>query len=538
MLDNFSILDVLILIFYVVTILVIAFYSSRKKEKDFSGYFLSGKNVGWIAIGMSIFATNISSEHFIGLAGSGATRGLAVAQFELMAIFILILLGWFIAPIYLKSGVTTVPELFEKRFDSRSRKFLAGLSIGIYFLTKITVTLLAGGILFYKMFGLSIYTFAILIILVTGVYTIIGGATAVLKTQVVQAFILIFGAVLLTAFGLYEVGGYSGLKAKLPADYFSMFKPITDPDFPWTGIIFGAPIIAFWYWCTDQYIIQRILGAKSIEDARRGSLLAALLKILPLFILVVPGLIAFALFPEVVGDEAYPALLSSNILPIGIKGLVVAGLLSAIMSSLSGVFNTIATLFVNDFYLPRNPEANERKLVLAGRLATTFVVIAAIFCVPLVKAINSQMYLFLQSMQAFISPPIAAVFIFGLLFKKISSRAAFITLIAGEVIGLSRFATDLLINLGYVNHPLLLAYSSINFLHFAIFLFLTCAALLFLINFITHSKNIKEMNHLDYSVRESILEIPPFNKISSSRTSFIMSGFILLIIIGVWSLWS
>jgi len=185
---------------------------------------------------MSIFATNISSEHFIGLAGSGATRGLAVAQFELMAIFILILLGWFIAPIYLKSGVTTVPELFEKRFDSRSRKFLAGLSIGIYFLTKITVTLLAGGILFYKMFGLSIYTFAILIILVTGVYTIIGGATAVLKTQVVQAFILIFGAVLLTAFGLYEVGGYSGLKAKLPADYFSMFKPITDPDFPWTGI--------------------------------------------------------------------------------------------------------------------------------------------------------------------------------------------------------------------------------------------------------------------------------------------------------------
>jgi len=538
LLDNFSILDVLILIFYVVTILVIAFYSSRKKEKDFSGYFLSGKNVGWIAIGMSIFATNVSSEHFIGLAGSGATRGLAVAQFELMAIFILILLGWFIAPIYLKSGVTTVPELFEKRFDSRSRKFLAGLSIGIYFLTKITVTLLAGGILFYKMFGLSIYTFAILIILVTGVYTIIGGATAVLKTQVVQAFILIFGAVLLTAFGLYEVGGYSGLKAKLPADYFSMFKPITDPDFPWTGIIFGAPIIAFWYWCTDQYIIQRILGAKSIEDARRGSLLAALLKILPLFILVVPGLIAFALFPEVVGDEAYPALLSSNILPIGIKGLVVAGLLSAIMSSLSGVFNTIATLFVNDFYLPRNPEANERKLVLAGRLATTFVVIAAIFCVPLVKAINSQMYLFLQSMQAFISPPIAAVFIFGLLFKKISSRAAFITLIAGEVIGLSRFATDLLINLGYVNHPLLLAYSSINFLHFAIFLFLTCAALLFLINFITHSKNIKEMNHLDYSVRESILEIPPFNKISSSRTSFIMSGFILLIIIGVWSLWS
>lgn len=538
MLENFSLLDISILVIYLVVILIIAFYSSRKKDKDFADYFLSGKNVGWIAIGMAIFATNISSEHFIGLAGSGAARGLAVAQFELMAIFILILLGWVIAPIYLKSGVTTVPELFEKRFDAKCRKFLAGLSIGIYFLTKITVTLLAGGLLFYKMFGLSIYTFAILTILVTGVYTIIGGATAVLKTQVVQSFILILGAVLLTAFGLSEVGGYSGLKAKLPADYFNMFKPMTDPDFPWTGIIFGAPIIAFWYWCTDQYIIQRILGAKSIEDARRGSLLAALLKILPLFILVIPGLIAFALFPDIVGDEAYPALLSSSILPIGIKGLVVAGLLSAIMSSLSGVFNTIATLFVNDFYLPKHCDANERKLVLAGRLATTFVVFAAILCVPLVKAINSQMYLFLQSTQAFISPPIAAVFLFGLLFKKISSRLAFTTLIAGEVIGLSRFASDLLINLGYVNHPLLIAYSSVNFLHFAIFLFLTCATLLFLINFIAEGKTISEMNYLDYSLRESILEIPSFKKISSSRTSFVLSGFILLIIIGVWSLWS
>jgi solute:Na+ symporter, SSS family len=536
--DNFSIIDAVILLIYLVVILIIAFYSSRKKDRDFTDYFLSGKNLGWIAIGMSIFATNISSEHFVGLAGSGAARGLAVAQFELMAIFILIILGWFIAPIYLKSGVTSVPELFEKRFDAKCRKFLAGLSIGIYFLTKITVTLLAGGLLFYKMFGLSIYTFAILTILITGVYTIIGGATAVLKTQVLQAFILILGAVLLTVFGLSEVGGYSGLRAKLPADYFNMFKPMSDPDFPWTGIIFGAPIIAFWYWCTDQYIIQRILGAKSIEDARKGSLLAALLKSLPLFILVIPGLIAFALFPEIVGDEAYPVLLSSSILPIGVKGLVVAGLLSAIMSSLSGVFNSIATLFVNDFYLPKHVNANERKLVLAGRLATTFVVFAAILCVPLVKAINSQMYLFLQSTQAFVSPPITAVFLFGLLFKKISSRAAFITLVVGEVIGLSRFASDLLVHLGYVNHPVLLTYSSINFLHFAIILFLTCTTLLFLINFLEHKKDISDKNYLNYSLRESILEIPSFRKISSSRPSFVMSGFILLIIIGVWSLWS
>lgn len=536
--DNFSIIDGSILVVYLVVILVIAFYSSLKKDRDFTDYFLAGRNVGWFAIGMAIFATNISSEHFIGLAGSGSTRGLAVAQFELMAIFILIILGWLVAPIYLKSGVATVPELFEKRFDPKIRKFLSGFSIGIYFVTKIAVTLLAGGILFYKMFGLNIYTFAILIILITGAYTIIGGAVSVQKTQVVQAFLLILGAVLLTYFGLSEVGGYAGLKAKLPADYFNMFKPISDPDFPWTGIIFGAPIIAFWYWCTDQYIVQRILGAKSIDDARKGSLLAALLKVLPLFILVIPGLIAVALFPDVVGDEAYPTLLASNLLPIGIKGLVVTGLLSAVMSSLSAVFNSIATLYVNDFYRTKHPEANERKLVLIGRLVTTIVVVAAILCVPLVKAINSEMYLFLQSTQAFISPPIVAVFLFGLLFKKISSKAAFLTLIIGEVIGLTRFTTDILISLGYVNNPILLAYSELNFLHFAILLFLISSGLLFSINYITSKNNLLENSHLSYTLRESMLDIPSYKKITKSRTSFILSGFILILIIGVWGLWS
>lgn len=536
--DNFSIIDGSILVIYLVVILVIAFYSSLKKDRDFTDYFLAGRNVGWFAIGMAIFATNISSEHFIGLAGSGSTRGLAVAQFELMAIFILIILGWLVAPIYLKSDVATVPELFEKRFDPKIRKFLSGFSIGIYFVTKIAVTLLAGGILFYKMFGLNIYTFAILIILITGAYTIIGGAVSVQKTQVVQAFLLILGAVLLTYFGLSEVGGYAGLKAKLPADYFNMFKPISDPDFPWTGIIFGAPIIAFWYWCTDQYIVQRILGAKSIDDARKGSLLAALLKVLPLFILVIPGLIAVALFPDVVGDEAYPTLLASNLLPIGIKGLVVTGLLSAVMSSLSAVFNSIATLYVNDFYRTKHPEANERKLVLIGRLVTTIVVVAAILCVPLVKAINSEMYLFLQSTQAFISPPIVAVFLFGLLFKKISSKAAFLTLIIGEVIGLTRFTTDILISLGYVNNPILLAYSELNFLHFAILLFLISSGLLFSINYITSKNNLLENSHLSYTLRESMLDIPSYKKITKSRTSFILSGFILILIIGVWGLWS
>ena len=266
------------------------------------------------------------------------------------------------------------------------------------------------------------------------------------------------------------------------------------------------------------------------------------MKILPLFILVLPGLIAFALFPGIVGDDAYPVLLASNILPIGIKGLVVAGLLSAIMSSLAGVFNTTSTLFVNDFYLPRYPSVSDRKLVLIGRLSTTFIVITAILCVPLVKIISNQMYLFLQSVQGFISPPIAAVFIIGLLFKKITSRAAFWTLIIGEAIGFSRLISELLVNIGYTTNKILVAYSNINFLHFAILLFIVSTTLLFSLSYAGEKTKDVEVSSIKYSLRESFSEFmisfPAFNRVRTYRTNILMSGFILLLIFGVWSLWS
>jgi len=541
-LSDFTYLDSLILVLYLIIVLSIGFYYSRTREKGFSDYFLSGRSAGWIAVGLTLFATNISSEHFIGLAGSGAVRGLSVAQFELMAIFILIILGWLLVPVYLKSGVTTIPELVEKRFDEKSRKFLALLSIIIYILTKISVTVFAGGILFYKVFGVNIYTSAIIIILITGIYSVIGGATAVLKTQVFQAVLLIAGAVILTVFGLKEVGGFTALQEKLPTDYFIMFKSAADPDYPWTGIIFGAPIIAFWYWCTDQYIVQRILMAKSIEDARRGSIFAAFLKVLPLFVLVLPGLIAVALFPEIIGDEAYPALLSSDILPVGLKGLVIAGLLSAIMSSLSGVFNTTATLFVNDLYLPGHPQANERKLVLIGRLSTTIIVIAAILCVPLVKIISSQVYLYLQSIQAFISPPITAVFLFGLISKRINSKGAFWTLIIGEIIGVLRLTAEIFHNMGYVNNPLLVALTKINFLHFAVILFAVSTFLVFGLSFLANKIEFQTAKRMQYSIKESfselILTFPGFKKVGNIRMNLIMSLVILLIVMSVWSLWN
>lgn len=538
---DFTFLDSLIILVYLVVVLSLGFYFSSKKDQSYEDYFLAGKKMGWITVGLSIFATNISSEHFIGLAGSGAARGLAVGQFELMAVFTLILLGWLIAPIYIKSGVVTTPEFLEKRFDPSLRKPFAAISIVIYILAKISVSLFAGGILFERMFGINIYTSAIMIVLFTGLYSVLGGATAVMKTHVFQAVVLIVGALLLTIFGLKAVGGFSGLQAKLPPDYFSMFKSINDPDYPWTGVIFGAPILAFWYWITDQYFIQKILSAKSINDARRGSLFAAILKVLPIFILVLPGLIAAALFQGVKGDDAYPLLLASDILPIGIKGIVMAGLLAAIMSSLASVFNTVAALFTNDFYKVNNPGASDRELVLVGRLSSTAIVILAIICVPLVKLISSQVYLYMQSLQGYISPPIAAVFLWGFILKKVNAKAAITTLIVGESIGFLRMTLDLLYGANIKSAGILSALVRINFLHFSIFLFLLSTIIILALSYLPQREKKARMSSVQYLVPNSLSElVVGFSSDPSKavlRTNIMMSAFILLIIIGLWSIW-
>lgn len=540
--EIFSYIDALILVLYLIIVLSLGFYYSRRNEDNYADYFLAGRNIGWAAVGISIFATNISSEHFIGLAGAGSLRGLAVGQFELMAIFTLIFLGWFLAPVYFKSNVVTVPEFLELRFDRRIRKFFAAFSIVIYIFTKILVSLFAAGILFYNIFGLNIYASSILIVLITGLYSVTGGAKAVIKTQTFQGIVLIVGAVILSVAGFIAVGGFSGLYAKLPSDFFTMFKAASDPDYPWTGIIFGAPIIAFWYWCTDQYIVQRLLSAKSVNDARKGTLLAAFLKLLPIFILVLPGLFAAVLFPESKGDSAYSALIYSDILPLGLKGLVVAGLLAAIMSSLSGAFNSISVLFTNDYYKIRYPEASERKLVLVGRLATTAAVVGAILIVPLVKVISSQIYLFLQSVQSFVSPPITAVFIFGLFSKKLTAKTAIITLIVGETIGIGRLVLQILQNNSLELHPFFNWILSVNFLHFSIFLFVLSVSLILVMNFMRQTEKDSVVMNLNELVVENVTEltsgIVAIKQTKKMNSSLVMSVVILVIIIGLWSLWN
>lgn len=542
MFEVFSYIDAIVLVVYFILILSLGLYYSQKNDDNYEKYFLAGKNIPWFVVGVSIFATNISSEHFIGLAGAGSLRGLAVGQFELMAIFTLLFLGWFLVPIYFRTGVVTVPEFMEKVFDRRIRKFFALFSIIIYIFTKVLVSLFAAGLLFYDLFGLNIYASSILIVLITGLYSVIGGSSAVIKTQYFQGLILIIGAFILSIAGFNAIGGLEGLSSKVSDDFFNMFKSVSDPDYPWTGIIFGAPIIAFWYWCTDQYIVQRLLSAKSIDHARKGSLLAAALKILPIFILVFPGIFASILFPESRGDSAYSAMIYSDIVPHGLKGFVIAGLLAAIMSSLAGVFNTISVLFTNDFYKLHNPDANERKLILVGRLSTTAAVVGAILIVPLVKVITSQIYLFLQSVQSFVSPPITAVFLFGLFSKKMTAKTAIVTLIIGEAIGIFRLVLQLLYDNGVSLHPFLSEILAINFLHFSIFLFLLSTVIIKIGNMFSTVNKASIMSIINLSMKESLSELSlnlvRLSHLKSLNSNFAISVAIVFVILILWTFWN
>ncbi|MGH7693771.1 MAG: sodium:solute symporter family transporter, partial [Gemmatimonadaceae bacterium] len=326
-----------IVLYFVITFGVAIFATLRERaaKQTSAEYFLAGRNVGWFIIGGSLFASNIGSEHLVGLAGTGAASGVAVGQFEVLASLILLLLGWLFVPFYLTSGVFTMPEFLERRYSEGARWYLAIISIIGYVLTKISVTIAAGGIVFEALMGINFWTGALVVVVVTGVYTIFGGLRAVLYTDLMQMFVLIGGAIAVTLVGLGAIGGWDGLTSQAGPGFLSIWKPLSDPSFPWTGILFGAPILGIWYWCTDQFIVQRVLAAKNQTEARRGTIFAGYLKLLPLFIFVLPGVIAYVLAQQgritlTTPDRALPTLVGA-LLPVGLRGLVVAGLLAALM---------------------------------------------------------------------------------------------------------------------------------------------------------------------------------------------------------------
>src|SRR5213596_3990281 len=484
--SNLHAFDLVFIAAYFLILAGIGYWAARREKQVSSDYFLAARDVGWFAVGASLFASNIGSEHLVGLAGSGSTTGLAVGHFEWLACLILLLLGWLFVPYYLKSGVYTMPEFLEKRYNSAARTYFTWVSVIGYVLTKISVTLYAGGVVIRAVTGWNFYTAAIVLIVVTGLYTIFGGLRAVVYTEVLQAIVLILGSITLMAIGLSRVGGFAGLEAKVPAGFFSMWKPSSHPDFPWTGIVFGAPILGIWYWCTDQHIVQRVLAAKNIKEARRGTIFAGYLKILPVFIFVLPGIIAAALYQDVRNgqtDSAYPILVT-RLLPIGFKGLVLAGMLAALMSSLASAFNSCSTLLTWDVYRKVRPDASEQRLVAVGRITTVLLVGLGLLWIPFMKYISPQIYIYLQSVQAYIAPPIAACFLLGVLYPRLNGTGALAALWTGLVIGTARLVLELA-RASLASGSVWYWFATINFLHFAALLFALCSGILIAVSLAT-----------------------------------------------------
>ncbi|MDI6845376.1 MAG: sodium:solute symporter [Candidatus Saccharicenans sp.] len=527
-------LDWIVLAAYFLLILGIAWWTIKKqKEKTTTQYFLAGRHLGWFIVGASIFASNIGSEHLVGLAGSGATDGVAMAHYELHA-WCLLVLAWMMVPFYTRSKVFTMPEFLERRFSPEARTLLSAISLVAYVLTKIAVGVFAGGVVFSVLlpevnwFGLdSFWVGSILVIVITGLYTVLGGLTAVAYTEAIQTIVLVIGSALVTIFGLKAIGGWSELRSIVGGEMFNLWKPLVphgmvgtwapvkeagrmawyfNDNYPWLGMLFCAPIIGLWYWCTDQYIVQRALAAKNETEARRGSISAAFFKLLPVFIFIIPGIICYGLavsgkIPalqqqligpdgQIIRDQAQKAfpLMVAHVLPVGIRGIVVAGLLAALMSSLAGVFNASSTLFTIDFYSRIKKNISQEKLVHVGRVATTIMVLIGLAWLPVIRG-GKGLYDYLQGVQAYLAPPIFVVFFAGILNKRLNAKGCLAALSTGFVLGLFRLAVDTPVKLipgfKYTEGSFLWIINNVYFQYYSLLIFLISIGVMYAVSYAT-----------------------------------------------------
>jgi SSS family solute:Na+ symporter len=548
-------LDWLVVAGYFGILLALAWWVIRRSRDTADDYFLAGRNLGWWIVGASIFASNIGSEHLVGLAGSGATDGVAMAHYELHA-WCLLVLGWVFVPFYMRSKVFTMPEFLERRFSPANRWVLSIISLVAYILTKIAVGIFAGGIVFSVLLPElqlgpldSFWIGSILVILLTGLYTVLGGLRAVAYTEALQTVVLVLGSVLVTVFGLEALGGWSVLRDVLGSDMFDLWKPLVpesvtgtwapvkevdaagnvvrmawyfNDNYPWLSMLFCAPVIGLWYWCTDQYIVQRALGAPNEQQARRGSIFAAFLKLLPVFIFIIPGMICLALaqsgqIPEiqqalldangdVIRDEAQKAfpLLVATVLPAGVRGIVVAGLLAALMSSLAGVFNASATLFTMDFYSKLRPGVSQHRLVWIGRVATTVMVVIGLLWIPVIQG-GKGLYDYLQGVQAYLAPPIFVVFFLGVFFKRLNAKGALAALVVGFLLGLMRLAIDTPVKMGmggfedgYAQGSLLWIVNNTFFQYYSIVILLVCVVVMVGVSHVTREPDYATIDGLTF----------------------------------------
>jgi SSS family solute:Na+ symporter len=572
--------DWLSIAIYFGILLCVAWWVVRRGKDTAADYFLAGRNLGWWIIGASIFASNIGSEHIVGLAGSGAKSGVAMAHYELHA-WCLLVLAWVFVPFYARSLVFTMPEFLERRFSPGSRYVLSVVSLITFIVSKIAVGIFAGGVVFGALLpelhlnigGTEIDSFwigSVLVILLTGLYTMLGGMRAVAYNDAVQVSVLILGSACLTVYGLAKLGGWHELRQLCGSDMFNLWKPLIPPgmegtwapvkeahriawyfntNFPWVGMAICAPVIGLWYWCTDQYIVQRALGAPNETIARRGSVFAAFLKLFPVYLFIIPGLICFALaksgkVPELapmiapdgsvvpnVADKAFPNLVQ-YLLPPGLRGLVVAGLLSALMGSLAGVFNACSTLFTVDIYSKLRPTASQHEIVRMGRIATAVMVFIALLWIPVVRGADS-LYGYLQAVQGYLAPPIFVVFFFGVFWKRLNAQGCLWAMVAGFIIGLFRMLVDtpptLSASFHYTEGSFLWIVNNINFQYFSILITIVSGIVMVVVSYLTPEPDYARMKSLTYGTATT--EDRARTYASWDWHDLVASGFVLAMIL-------
>jgi len=543
-------MDWIVLGIFCLGLVGIIIWVTRQKSETSTDYFLAGRDATWLAIGSSIFASNIGSEHLVGLAGAGASSGMAMAHWEMHGWLILIL-GWFFVPFYERSGVFTMPEFLEKRYNKGARSILSIISLVSYVFTKVAVTVYAGGVVFKQVFGIEsmfgidfFWISAVGLVVLTGIYTTLGGMKAILWTSVLQAPVLLIGSLAVLVIGLIRLGGWSEMMeicraVPVNADGDSMtslIRSANDPEYPWTGVLLGSAIIGFWYWCTDQFIVQRVLSGRNQTESRRGAILGAAFKITPVFIFLIPGMIAYSMnakgmisLPD--SDSAFSVLVK-ELLPLGFKGLVVGGILAALMSSLASLFNSSATLFTVDFYEKFKPDASEKELVKVGRIATVVVVVLGILWIPVMRGLGKVLYAYLQDVQSLLAPGIAAVFLFGIATKRTTPAAGLIGLATGFILGMTRLGLKVFaggINPDGVIYKVFLAP---NWLHYEIALFFIVIIIMIVTSMLT--KKADEIKIKGLYIGSATAGQKAITRASWNNWDVVFSGIIIAVIIGFY----
>jgi SSS family solute:Na+ symporter len=578
-------LDWLAIAAYFSILACVAWWVIKRRKDTAADYFLAGRNLSWWIIGASIFASNIGSEHIVGLAGSGAKDGVALAHYEFHA-WCLLVLAWVFVPFYARSLVFTMPEFLERRFSPSSRYILSVVSLITFVVTKIAVGIFAGGVVFGTLLPElhlnlgplhldSFWIGSILVIALTGLYTTLGGMRAVAYNDAVQVTVLILGSATLTVYGLIKLGGWGELRNICGSDMFNLWKPLIpagvesswapvlvkndagqvikeawyfNSNFPWLGMAICAPVIGLWYWCTDQYIVQRALGAPNEQIARRGSIFAAFLKLFPVYLFIIPGLICFALaksgkIPELttafndpsgMGSQGAFPMLVKYLLPPGLRGLVVAGLLSALMGSLAGVFNACSTLFTVDIYEKLRPKASQHEIVRMGRIATTTLVVIAMLWIPVVQGAHG-LYGYLQSIQGYLAPPVFVVFFFGVFWKRLNAKGCLWAMVIGFIVGLFRMLVDTPVTISqgkfvYTEGSFFWIVNNINFQYFSILITIISAVVMVGVSYATAQPDYEKIKNLSFGTTTD--EHRAESAKSWGKLEVAASIFVLIVILG------